>query len=76
MCINQNGPLLGYVIVYTPDGGMASTALLTGNNQLTGLAACTHYILKIAAQNDAGTGEFSSPLSVMTNETGEEKFSV
>ena len=76
MCIDQNGPLLGYVIVYTPDGGMASTTLLTGNNQLTGLATCTHYTLKIAAQNDAGTGEFSSPLSVMTNETGEEKFSV
>ena len=72
LCLDQNGPLLGYVIEYTPDGGMASTTLLTGNNELTGLAACTNYTLRIAAQNDAGTGEFSSPLSVITNETGEE----
>ena len=71
-CIDQNGPLLGYVIEYTPDGGMASTTLLTGDNQLTGLAACTNYAMSIAAQNDAGTGEFSSPLSVITNGTGEE----
>ena len=71
-CFDENGPLLGYVIKYTPDDGMASTTLLTGNNQLAGLAACTHYTLRIAAQNDAGTGEFSSPLSVITNGTGKE----
>ena len=71
-CVDRNGPFLGYVIEYTPDGGMASTTLLTGSNQLTGLAACTNYTLRIAAQNDASTGEFSSPLSVITNETGEE----
>ena len=70
MCFDQNGPLLGYVIEYTPDGGIASATLLTGDNQLTGLAACTNYTLRIAAQNDAGTGEFSSPLSVITNVTG------
>ena len=72
LCFDQNGPLLGYVIEYTPDGGMASTTLLTGDNQLTGLAACTNYTMRIAAQNDAGTGEFSSPLCVITKETGEE----
>ena len=71
-CIDQNGPLLGYVMEYTPDGGMVSTTVLTGSNQLTGLAACTNYTMRIAAQNDAGTGEFSSPLSVITNETGED----
>ena len=71
-CMDQNGPISGYVIEYTPDGGMASTILLTGNNQLTGLTACTNYTLRIAAQNDAGTGDFSSPLSVVTNGTGEE----
>ena len=71
-CVDQNSPLLGYVIEYTPDGGMASTTLLTGDNQLTGLAACTNYTLRIAAQNDAGIGAFSSPLSIITNETGGE----
>ena len=67
---------MGYVIEHTPDGGMASTTLLTENNELTGLTSCTNYSLRIAAQNDAGTGEFSSPLSVITNETGEEQFLV
>ena len=71
-CVDHNGPLLGYVIEYTPDGGMTSTTLLTGSNQLTGLAACTNYTMRIAARNDAGTGEFSLPLSVITNVTGEE----
>ena len=70
MCFDQNGPLLGYVIEYTPDGGTTSSTLLTGNNQLTELTACTNYTLSIAAQNDAGTGDFSLPLSVITNQSG------
>ena len=70
ICFDQNGPLLGYVIEYTPNGGSDSTTLLMGNNQLTGLTACTKYTLRIAAQNDAGTGDFSSPLLVITNKTG------
>ena len=69
-CSDQNGPLLGYVIRYTPDGGMPSDILLMGNNQLIGLTACTNYTLRIAARNGAGTGDFSSPLSVITSGTG------
>ena len=76
ICFDQNGPLLGYVIEYTPDGGRASTTLLMGSKQLTGLIACTKYTLRIAAQNDAGTGDFSSPLLVITNETGKNNFQV
>ena len=74
MCIDENGPLMGYIIEYTPDGGMPSTTSLTGSNQLTGLAACTNYTLRIAAQNDAGIGDFSAPLSVITNVTGKQQF--
>ena len=73
-CVDHNGPLFGYVIEYTSDGKTASNNLLIGDKQLSGLAACTNYTLRIAAQNDAGTGEFSSPLSVITNETGEQWF--
>ena len=70
-CSSQNGPLLGYVISYTPDGGTTSTASLPiGNNQITGLTPCTNYTLMIAAENDAGIGGFSSPLSVLTDGIG------
>ena len=70
-CSDQNGPILGHVILYTPDGGTASTAELPfGNNQLIGLASCTRYTLMIAARNVAGIGVFSPSLSVVTSGIG------
>ena len=70
-CFNQNGPLLGHVIRYTPDGGTAFTAEIPfGSNQIIGLEPCTRYTLMIAAQNDAGIGIFSSSLSVVTSGVG------
>ena len=70
-CFSQNGPILSYVLRYTPDGGTTFTAELPlGSNQINGLEPCTRYILMIAAQNDAGIGIFSSPLSVVTSGVG------
>ena len=70
-CSDQNGRLLHYNISYTPDCGITTTAaLLIGNNQLTGLTACTNYTLMIAAENDAGIGDFSPPLAVITSGSG------
>ena len=71
LCSNENGPILGYVIKYIPDGETASTAELPlGSNQLNGLASCTRYILMVAAQNDAGVGIFSPSLSVVSSGIG------
>ena len=70
-CSNQNGPLLHYNISYTPDGGKTTTAALSiGSDQLTGLMACTNYTLMIAAENDAGIGDYSSPVAVITSGSG------
>ena len=70
-CSNQNGPILGHVVQYIPDGGTASTAELSlGTNQLNGLASCTRYTLMIAAKNDVGIGVFSPSLSVVTSGIG------
>ena len=70
-CSNQNGPLLHYNISYTPDGGTTTTAALSiGNNQLTGLTPCTNYTIKIAAENDAGIGDYSPSLTVITSGSG------
>ena len=71
-CTVQNGPLLGYVISYTPDDGTTNTTeVVIGNNhQLIGLTPCTRYTLSIAAQNDVGTGNSSTPLIVDTSENG------
>ena len=33
---------------------------------LTGLSPCTEYTLRIAAINDVGTSEFSSPVETIT----------
>ena len=60
-----------YSISYTPDGGITTTAALSiGSNQLTDLTPCTNYTLMIAAENDAGIGDFSPPLAVITNGNG------
>ena len=70
-CFYQNGPILGHVIEYTPDGGTTSIAELPlGSFLLTRLEPCTKYTLMFAARNDAGIGVFSSPLSVVTNGIG------
>ena len=71
-CSAQNGPLLGYVISYTPDGGTTPTTetAIGSNHQLTGLTPCTRYTLSISARNDAGTGDSSMPLVVVTNGNG------
>ena len=71
-CPDQNGPILGHVIKYTPDGGTASTDQLPlGSNEVIGLTSCIRYTLRVAAQNDAGIGTFSSPLTVVTSGIGE-----
>ena len=70
-CFYQNGPIIGHVIRYTPDGGTAFAAQLPfGSNQIIGLEPCTRYTLMVAAQNDAGIGIFSSSLSVVTSGVG------
>ena len=70
-CSNQNGPLLHYTIRYTPHGGATTTAALSiGGDQLTGLMACTRHTLMIAAENDAGIGDFSPPLEAITSGSG------
>ena len=70
-CFYQNGPIMGHVIRYTPDGGTAFTAQLPfGRNQIIELEPCTRCTLMVAVQNDAGIGIFSSSLSVVTNGIG------
>ena len=70
-CINQRGPILGHVIKYTTDGRTTSIAQLSfGHNEIIGLTSCTRYKVRIAAQNDAGIGPFSPPLSLVTTATG------
>ena len=69
-CSDQNGPLVGYVIRYTPDGGtMVEQPLPIGSNQLTALTPCTSYTPMSAEENDAGIGVFSPPLPVITSGT-------
>ena len=71
-CSDQNGPIVGHVIRYTPDGGSASITQFPfgGNKHLIGLDTCTRYTLMVSAQNDAGFGLFSPPLSVVTSGNG------
>ena len=69
-CPLQHGPISGYVIEYTPDGGTPSITGLSGNNQVSGLTNCTKYKLRIAALNNVGSSDYSLPLSVVTSEIG------
>ena len=71
-CIHQNGDITGYSVQYgvmesgstqnmTVDGATVNEATISGLNQ------STTYSIQVAAVNSAGTGEYSDPITAMTD---------
>ena len=71
-CPDQNGRLLNYRINYIPVSGtpITTAVLPIGTNSLNGLMPCTNYTFMIAAENDAGVGDFSPPVHAITTGIG------
>ena len=71
-CIHQNGAITGYSVQYGVMGS-GSTQMLTVNGAtvneatISGLMSSTTYSIGVAAVNSAGAGEYSDPITAMTD---------
>ena len=68
-CIHRNGDITGYSVQYGVVGSESiQTMSVSGDNAtISNLASSTKYILQVAAMNDAGTGEYSDPVTTNTD---------
>ena len=63
-CVQQNGPITGYVVRYYPTCGsdrnvQQSKSVLTTGTTITGLTPITEYGFQVAAVNVKGSGPFT-----------------
>ena len=71
-CVHQNGAITRYSVQYGVEGS-GSTQMLTVNGAtvneatISGLMSSTNYSIQVAAVNSAGTGEYSDPITAMTD---------
>ena len=66
-CVQQNGPITGYVVRYYATCGadrdmQGSKAEATSSIRIDGLTPNTEYAFQVAAVNVNGTGLFSEPI--------------
>ena len=70
-CIDRNGYITGYSVRYGVQGnGSTQTMSVSGGGTtettITGLMPSTTYSIEVAAVNTINSGEYSDPLSVIT----------
>ena len=68
-CIQQNGPITGYVVKYYATCGadrdvQRNKAEATHSTRIEGLTPNTEYAFQVAAVNVNGTGTFSEPITL------------
>ena len=71
-CVQQNGPITGYVVRYYatcgPDRDVQQTkSVVTTGSIIDGLTPNTEYAFQVAAVNTNGTGPFSEPITLGGN---------
>ena len=68
-CIHRNGDITGYSVRYRVVGSESTQNMsVSGDNAtISNLAPSTKYIVQVAAMNDAGTGEYSDPVTTNTD---------
>ena len=64
-CIDQNGDITGYIVWYVSQTQSVSGGSVT-ETTISNLTPSTTYNVRVAAVNDAGTGPFSSNVSIIT----------
>ena len=69
-CIDRNGDITGYSVRYgVQGGGSTQTKNVSGSTTettISGLQSSTNYAIEVVAVNGAGTGPFSSPITMET----------
>ena len=70
-CIERNGIITGYTVVFQEQGG-ANVPSNTVNRTFSvgGLIPYTNYAFQVAGVNDVDTGPFTNLLTVITAEEG------
>ena len=73
-CIHRNGDITGYSVRYGVQGsGSTQTVSVSGGGAtmttIYGLMASTIYSIEVAAVNNAGTGDYSDPMTAETPES-------
>ena len=68
-CVQQNGPITGYVVRYYATCGadrdvQRNKAVMTTGSTISGLTPNTEYAFQVAAVNINGTGTFSEPITL------------
>ena len=70
-CIHRNGDITGYSVRYGVQGSTETQNITeSDHNETTTISGLTHstkYSIEVAAVNSAGTGVYSSPISVETD---------
>ena len=64
-CIHRNGNITGYIVRYGSQTQSVSGGSVT-ETTISNLTPSTTYNIEVAAVNDAGTGQFSNTISIMT----------
>ena len=73
-CVQQNGPITGYVVQYYATHGadgdvQQNKSVVTTGDIIDGLTPNTEYVFQVAAVNINGTGPFSEPITLRGNST-------
>ena len=70
-CIDQNGDITGYSVRYGAVESDISQTLSVSELEatITSLMSSTNYTVEVAAVNSAGTGVYSSPIFIDTQES-------
>ena len=67
-CVQQNGPITGYVVRYYATHGASRDVLqkliVTTSDIISGLTPNIEYAFQVAAINANGTGPFSEPITL------------
>ena len=72
-CLEQNSVIVGYSVLYGPvTSGVRGTVATSGRAvTVTGLAPYTNYSIEVSAVNsDGAMGPYSSPVIVVTEQSG------
>ena len=69
-CLHRNGEITGYSAQAVKNGVVERTTNVPGAAReatITGLSPSTQYTVQVAAVNDAGTGPYSTGISIRTS---------
>ena len=69
-CLNRNGEITGYIAQTVRNGVVESTITVPGATKeatIAGLSPSIQYTVQVAAVNGAGTGPYSTGISIRTS---------